>query len=108
MTHAHDEHENELAAAVSATTPTQAEKAALFFDLIEEAKKAGKSWWADSQIKQIEMSIEQDKKIAALSKALEAASNALRSFQYGNGSTDFAKAMADFCDAMRVSARAAP
>ncbi len=53
-------------ACVDQPTADEVKKAALFFDLIEEAKKAGKSWWADSQIRQIEMSIEQDRKIAAL------------------------------------------
>lgn len=47
-------------------TPSQAEKAALFFDILQDARNAGKGWWASSQFRQIEMSIEQDKKIAIL------------------------------------------
>lgn len=52
-------------------TPSQAEKAALFFDILQDARNAGKGWWTSSQFRQIEMSIEQDKKIAALLTALD-------------------------------------
>lgn len=47
-------------------TPTQAEKAALFFDILQEARDAGKGWWASSQMRQIGILVEQDKKIALL------------------------------------------
>ncbi|CAH2399114.1 hypothetical protein [Mesorhizobium ventifaucium] len=47
-------------------TPAQAEKAALFFDMLQEAREAGKGWWSSSQMRQIDVAIEQDKKIAAL------------------------------------------
>lgn len=89
-------------------TPAQAEKAAMFFDILHEAREAGKGWWSSSQMRQIEVAIEQDKKIAALIKALGAASNALRSYQYGNSATDLAQSTADFCDAAIQSARTAP
>ncbi|MES0168198.1 hypothetical protein NKJ87_19785 [Mesorhizobium sp. M0027] len=90
-------------------TPSQAEKAALFFDILQDARNAGKGWWASSQLRQIEMSIEQDKKkIADLVKALSAASRALRSYQYGNSATDLAQSTADFCDAAIQSAKDAP
>jgi hypothetical protein len=52
-------------------TPTQIEKAALFFDILQDARNAGKGWWASSQYRQIEMAVEQDKKIAALLTALD-------------------------------------
>ncbi|MEI9428681.1 hypothetical protein [Mesorhizobium sp. Cs1299R1N3] len=41
-------------------------KAAQFFGLIEGAKAAGKSWWADAQLRQIEEGIEQDRRIEVL------------------------------------------
>lgn len=51
-------------------TPAQAEKAALFFDILQEAREAGKGWWSSSQMRQIEVAIEQDKRIARLEAAL--------------------------------------
>ncbi|MDR3473384.1 MAG: hypothetical protein P4M09_17120 [Devosia sp.] len=42
-----------------------------FFDLLERARAAGKDWWADLQIRQIEEFLWKDKKIKALQYALE-------------------------------------
>jgi hypothetical protein len=40
-----------------------------------------------------------------LAKALEAATHALRSYQYGNASTELAMSVADFCDVALAKAR---
>ncbi|PWJ93583.1 hypothetical protein C8D77_101262 [Mesorhizobium loti] len=87
-------------------TADEVKKAALFFDILQDARNAGKGWWASSQYRQIELSIEQDRKIVVLRTALLAASNALRSYQYGNGATDLAKSIADSCDAALKAAMA--
>lgn len=57
---------DQIISAVNTAPSPESKKAILFFDLIQEARKAGKSWWADSQIRQIEMSIAQDAELARL------------------------------------------
>ena len=44
--------------------------AAAFFEQMKRARAAGKGWWVDLQIRQIEETLWQDKKIAALAEAL--------------------------------------
>lgn len=45
--------------------------AAAFFEQMKRARAAGKDWWVDLQIRQIEGQLWQDKKIKALVHALE-------------------------------------
>lgn len=53
------------------TTETEFETAAAaFFEQMKIARAAGKGWWVDLQIRQIEQSLWHDKKIAALAEAL--------------------------------------
>lgn len=46
------------------------EKAALLVDMFQKARAAGKDWWVDLEIRSIEASLWQDKKIKALEEAL--------------------------------------
>lgn len=39
------------------------DKAAQFFDIIQKARDGGNAWWADAQMRQIYMHIENDRKI---------------------------------------------
>lgn len=41
-----------------------------FFEQMRRARAAGKDWWVDLQIRQVERTIWQNKKIAALAEAL--------------------------------------
>jgi hypothetical protein len=54
-----------------ANTPEQIAKAAQFFDLLQGAREAGKDWWPESQMRQIDMSIAQDAVIRDLLSALK-------------------------------------
>lgn len=45
--------------------------AAAFFEQMKRARAAGKDWWVDLQIRQIEGQLWQDKKLKALVHALE-------------------------------------
>lgn len=46
-------------------------KAAALFDILIDARRYGKDWWADAQLKSIEIAVQQDRRIAKLVHALE-------------------------------------
>lgn len=58
--------------ALADLTPEQTAKAAEFLDILKGAQSAGKNWWAESQLRQIDLLVAANKEIARLRLALAA------------------------------------
>lgn len=52
--------------ALADLTPEQTAKAAEFLDILKGAQAAGKEWWAESQLRQIDLLVAANKEIARL------------------------------------------